>query len=182
MARILIVNSSPRKDSNTRALAARAAEAAAKNGHDVETVEIGRAKISPCIGCETCHAKTPGKCVFDDDMTGLYAKLAQAEAIVLSSPIYYFTINAQMKLFLDRCYAVGVEVFRNKRVGAIFAYGDVDPVKSGCVNAIRTLQDICAYMPCQWIGALYGTAWDEGEAANNQELLEAADEFGAALA
>lgn len=181
MASVLIVNSSPRANSNTRAIAARATAAAQKNGHEVETVEIGKAKINPCIGCEVCHTKTPGKCVFQDAMGEHLAKLARAEIVIFASPIYYFTMNAQMKTFLDRCYSGGVEVFQGKRVGAIFAYGDVDPLKSGCVNAIRTLQGICEYIPCQWLGAVYGAAMEEGEAEGNAELMKMADEFGAAL-
>lgn len=181
MGNVLIINSSPRKNSNSRALSERVAAAAANNGHEVRTVDVGRAKIHPCTGCETCHGKTPGKCVFDDDMTEMYAHLDWAGIIVFSSPIYYFTVNAQMKLFLDRCYAVGVEAFKDKRVAGVFVYGDVDPVKSGCVNAIRMFQDICAYIPAKWVGAVYGTAMEEGEAVKDEELLKAAEEFGAAL-
>lgn len=181
MSTILIVNSSPRKNSNTRALAARAAAAAAEKGHEVETVEIGREKINPCIGCETCHTRTPGKCVFDDAMTDFYTKIAKADVIVFSGPIYYFAVSAQTKVFLDRTYAIGPEAFAGKRVGAIFAYGDDDPVKSGCVNAIRMFQDICAYTGATWAGALYGTAMEEGEVADNPGLLALAGEYGAAL-
>lgn len=181
MANILVINSSPRTNSNTRVVVARVAAAAKQNGHVIEIIEIGKAKINPCIGCEVCHEKTPGKCVFPDVMSECHAKLASAEIIIFAGPIYYFTMNAQMKAFLDRCYAIGVEPFKGKRVGAIFVYGDVDPVKSGCVNAIRTFQDICAYIPCQWLGAVYGTAWEEGDAEKNEELLRLADEYGAAL-
>lgn len=181
MANILIINSSARNKNNTRILAAAAAEAAEKNGHAVTTIDVGRADIKPCVGCEGCHQGSGGPCVIDDAMTAFYPEVTRAEVIVFSAPIYYFSINAQAKAFLDRCYSLGVEAFRGKRVGAIFAYGDEDPVKSGCINAIRMFQDICAYASAQWLGAVYGTAWEEGEAGDNAELLEKARAFGAAL-
>lgn len=181
MARILVINSSPRANSNTRALAAALAEGAEGKGHSIKTVEIGKTSIRPCIGCETCHGKTPGKCVYDDAMTGLLDEMASADAVVFSSPVYYFTINAQMKLFIDRTYAAGAGLFKGKKIAAVFAYGDVDPVKSGCVNAIRMFQDICAYVEADWAGAVYGTAWDEGDVKNNPALLLEAREFGSAL-
>lgn len=180
MSNILIINSSPRNDSNTRLMAAMVAEGAGKNGHAVTTIEIGKADIHPCIGCKACKVN-PGKCVFDDAMTVFYVELQKADTIIFASPIYYFNINAQAKLFLDRTYALGVDAFENKRIGAVFAYGDVDPVKSGCINALRTFQDICAFVSAKWVGAVYGSAWEKGDAAKNPELLKMAVEFGETL-
>lgn len=180
MAKILIVNSSPRGDSNSRLMAAKVAESAGKNGHDVTTIDVGKAQIHPCIGCESCH-KTPGKCVFDDAMTSFYPLVQQADTLIFSSPIYYFNINSHMKLFLDRTYALRESGLHGKRVDAVFAYGDDDPVKSGCINAIRTFQDICAYVSAAWIGVVYGSAYERGDAAKNPELLKMAEEFGAKL-
>lgn len=181
MAKVLIVNSSSRGKSNSRAMSAKVAEGAARNGHSVTAIDVGNAQIHPCTGCEACR-KNPGKCVFDDAMTELYPKVAEAEVLIFCSPIYYFHVNAQMKTFLDRTYALGEGGLKNKRVGGVFAYGDVDPVKSGCINAIRTFQDICAFVSAEWIGAAYGTAWEQGDADNDSALLAAAEEFGKSIA
>lgn len=182
MAKVLVINSSPRKNSNTRRLAAKAAEGAARAGHSVKTIEIGRESIHPCVGCETCHEKTPGKCVFDDAMTKFYPEVLSADIILFSSPVYYFTINSQAKLFIDRTYALGLEGFGGKRIGGIFAFGGDDAVDSGCVNAIRMFQDICSYVNAKWIGAVYGSLWKEGTADKNPDLLKMAEEFGVKLA
>lgn len=181
MSTILIINSSARKDSNTRLLADRVAKGATKAGHTVKTIEVGNASIHPCVGCETCHGKTPGKCIFNDDMTAFYADIAEADTLIFSSPIYFFTVNAQTKLFIDRTYALGMEGLAGKQFGAVFAYGGEDAVDSGCINAIRMFQDICAFIPAKWVGAVYGTAWQEGDAGKNPELLNKAEEYGAGL-
>lgn len=181
MAKILFINSSPRKRSNSRTLAAKVAEGAARKGHSPKTIEIGRAKIQPCIGCEACQADN-GRCVIKDDMVGIYPDFKEADIIIFSSPIYFFTINGQMKVFLDRTFAAGA-AYKGKRIGGVFTYGDVDPVRSGCINAIRTFQDLCAseYTGAKWIGAVYGTLMEQGAADDAPDLLKAAEEFGESL-
>lgn len=181
MASILVVNGSARKNSNSRALSAKVADEAARAGHTVKTVEIGTAAIHPCIGCDTCRDKAPGHCVFTDDMTPLYADVQAADIVIYAGPIYYFTVNAQTKLFLDRLYALGDKAYAGKQVGAVFAFEGEDPMDSGCVNAIRMFQDICAYTKARWIGAVYGSVWKQGEAADNAALLRKAEEYGREL-
>lgn len=178
MANILVVNGSARADSNSRILSSKVAEEAAKAGHSVKTVEIGKASIHPCTGCDACQEKTPGKCVFTDDMTPLYSEVRNADVIVFAGPIYYFTVSAQIKLFIDRLYALGNDGFAGRRIGAVFAFEGEDPMDSGAVNAIRMFQDICAYTKATWIGAVYGSAWKQGEAATKPGLLEKAAAFG----
>lgn len=182
LTKILIINSSPRKQSNSRILAAKVAEGATRKGHSVKTIEIGRANIRPCMACGTCQ-KNPGKCIIKDDMAGFYCNLAEADILIFSSPIYFYSINGQMKVFLDRTYPLVPGIFRNKRIGGVFVYGDVDPVKSGCINAIRMFQDLDngEHIGVKWIGAVYGSLREQGEAENAHELLNAAKKFGESL-
>ncbi len=180
MAKILIVNSSARVKGNSRALSAKVAEGATKAGHAVKTVEIGTMPIKPCIGCETCQTTKPGECVFKDDMSALYPEIVSADILILSSPIYFFSMNGQMKQFMDRLYPL-MESFKSKKIGAVFSYGDDDPVLSGAVNAVRILQDICRYLGIPWIGAMYGTVHELGAIDHAPELLVKAEAFGAAL-
>ena len=181
MAQVFIINSSPRRHSNSRILAANVAEGAESNGHTVKTIEIGRANIRPCIGCYACQKNQNG-CVFKDDMTDFYIDLLDAEILIFSSPIYYYNMNGQMKVFLDRTYAILNEL-GNKKFGGVFTYGDIDPFKSVCINAIRTLQHFNVYDPAKWgwVGAVYGSVFDEGAALNQSELLLSARKFGESL-
>lgn len=179
MANILIVNSSGRKKGNSHALAAKAAEGAAKSGHAVKTLEIGTMPIKPCIGCESCQSN-PGKCVLNDELSAHYQDVLDADILILSSPIYFFSMNGQMKTFMDRLYPL-MHAFAGKKIGAVFSYGDDDPVKSGCVNAIRILQDVCRYVGIEWLGAFYGTLHELGASDNAPELLRRAEEYGAGL-
>lgn len=190
MAKVLIVNGSGRPDSNTRLLAARVAAGAHEKDHAVETVDIGSMDIKPCRGCEACisPAAGGGGCVVQDDMRALYPMVKAADVIILSSPVYWFNLCGQIKQFIDRCFAVaadrgpdGRSPFAAKKIGAVLVYGDTDPFNSGCVNALRCLQDICSYTGAAWAGAVYGSAYGEGEIADNALLMEQAKEYGLGL-
>ena len=188
MGKVLIVNGSCRGKSNSGALALRAAEGAEKAGNEVNVIEIGRLRIEPCRGCLHCLKPNVPSCIIKDDMQQFYPMLREADGILFASPIYWFTMCGQTKQFIDRCFAVAVNpdpdgqsLFAGKRIAAAFAYGDTDPLNSGCVNAVRTFQDICAYTGAVWLGAVYGQANEPGEMLGNAELLRRAKELGAKL-
>lgn len=187
MSKVLIVSGSARRNSNTRILAEATAEGARLRNHEVSLVEIGAMSIGPCRGCEACHQPKSGGCVVDDDMRQLYPKVTEADILIFASPIYWFNMCGQIKQFLDRLYAVAVGTGADesplaaKKIGAIFVYGDVDPVKSGCINAIRCFQDICAYSGATWLPAIYGSAMEGGEIGSNTELIARAKVYGEEL-
>jgi multimeric flavodoxin WrbA len=114
----------------------------------------------------------------------LYPKLQAADAIVIASPIYWFTMSAQTKLFIDRWYALESpqgNVLKGKQFGILLTYGDTDPYSSGAINAIRTFQDMMRYIGGQIAGIVYGTAMDIGDVAKQPELMERAFMLGQKL-
>ena len=70
--------------------------------HNIEIVNISKAKIDHCHGCFACWTKTPGKCVIKDDMEGFIEQYIKADLIVWSFPLYYFGMPSKIKAFLDR--------------------------------------------------------------------------------
>jgi len=184
MAKIVFITSSWRKRSNSSWLAARAAEAAEKNGHAVTVVDIARLNIGPCRACMGCRENREGRCVLPDDMGRFYPMLEEADVLIFTSPVYWFNLCGQIKQFIDRCYALGGKephCFSQKKLGLVLAHEGDDPYDSGGINAIRSIQDTCSYLGATFAGALYGCANDEGEAAKSPALLEKAREFGASL-
>ncbi|MBL6971320.1 MAG: NAD(P)H-dependent oxidoreductase, partial [Desulfobacterales bacterium] len=71
-------------------------------GAEIEYIKLKDMKINPCTGCFTCWTKTPGECIFQDDMTDLRLKYRKADLIVFASPLYIFSVTGIMKNFLDR--------------------------------------------------------------------------------
>jgi multimeric flavodoxin WrbA len=185
---VLVLNGSPRRNGNTAFLAGKLTEGVRETHPDaqIEVVNLAFMKIAGCRACDACRRedRIGQYCVFKDDMAGLYEKVLQAGAIVIASPIYWFTITAQAKLFLDRLYGLWLErtnAFQDKAIAAILIYGDVDPYISGAINAIRMIEDICRYSKAKPAGIVYGTANDIGDAEKNRELIDKATMLGKAL-
>jgi len=131
--KIIAFNGSPARDSNTDLLTRQVMDGAAENGFESEHVYLNDLKILPCQAC----GKSPGDnlCFFEDDLYPYLHKFAQADIVVISSPIYFDTVSAQCKLLIDRCncfkplegYQSGDFHFRKldlkKRLGIIILVG-----------------------------------------------------------
>ncbi len=183
-AKVLILMGSPRKEGNSTALARQVAAGAEATGAEVESFSLHTMEIKPCQACEACQEATGKDCVIDDDMQILYPKLRQTHALVIASPIYWFTMSAQTKTFMDRCYAlIGPQGYdlAQKRIGIVLTYGDSDPFTSGAINALRTFQDAFRYVGAEIVGMIYGSASEPGEIKANQDLMESAYELGKQL-
>lgn len=104
MKNILVVVGSGQKKGNTNQLADAFIEGATAGGHTVTKVFLGDKVINGCNGCEAC--RTIKKCVQKDDMEAVYPLLQTADTIILASPLYFWTISARLKAFLERFYAI----------------------------------------------------------------------------
>jgi multimeric flavodoxin WrbA len=182
--KVLVLLGSPRKKGNSAILADQIAKGAKAVGARVETLFIHGMKIAPCKSCYACQKPNSKGCSIKDDMQEVYKKLREADAWVIASPVYWFTVSAQTKLWMDRCFALlpyAKEVFADKRIAIAMSYGDNDPFKSGCVNALRTFQDAYGYVQACIVGMVYGSAMDAGEIRKNEALMKEAEDIGAQL-
>jgi multimeric flavodoxin WrbA len=183
--RIVIVKGSPRRGGNSTALAEQVAAGAQAAGAQVESFTLHQMEINPCDACEACQGEPYGGCIINDDMQLIYPKLREADALVIASPIYWFTVAAQTKLFMDRCYGL-VDAdgwaLHGKQIGIVLTYGDSDPYNSGAINAIRTFQDAFRYVGAEIAGLVYGSASDPGEIRGNEMVMKEAYELGRRLA
>jgi putative sterol carrier protein/putative NADPH-quinone reductase len=115
--KILALNSSPRSGdrSKTAFMLNPLLEGMREAGAQVEMVELRKKTIRNCSGCFSCWTKTPGVCIHKDDMTSeLFPKWLEADLVVYASPLYHFTVNAEMKTFIERTLPVLQPFFRNK--------------------------------------------------------------------
>jgi multimeric flavodoxin WrbA len=184
--KVFVAMGSPRKDGNSATLAKQVAAGAEAAGAEVESFYLHSLDIQPCTACDACREDTARDCVIEDDMQALYQKLRRADALVIASPVYWFTVSAQTKAFMDRWYAFGnpqekYGPFSGKRIGIVLTYADNDPFASGAVNALRTFQDAFNYVGAEIIGMIYGCASEAGEIENNRDLMENAYELGKRL-
>jgi multimeric flavodoxin WrbA len=103
--KVLVLSASARKNGNSDLLCGEFIKGAEEAGHGAEKIYIRDKKINGCIGCFVCQKNSDG-CVQKDDMDEIYNKMTAADVIVLVSPVYFYTFNAQMKAALDRTIAL----------------------------------------------------------------------------
>ncbi|MBR1600565.1 MAG: flavodoxin family protein [Alphaproteobacteria bacterium] len=100
--KVLIISSSFRLQSNSDILAHEAQRGALDAGNDVEFVNLKGKNINPCLGCMACQKTL--RCVQNDDMSKLISKVRNADVLIFATPIYFYEMCGQLKMFLDRCY------------------------------------------------------------------------------
>lgn len=159
--KVLIISASPRKGGNSDALCDQFLLGAKEAGHNVEKVFLRDHKINYCLGCGVCN--NTHVCVQKDDMKNLLEKMVNADVIVLATPVYFYTMDAQLKTFIDRCVSRYTEI-SNKEIYFIVAAADTN--KDNLAPAIEGLRGFTrdCLEGSKEKGIIYGTgAWQVGE-------------------
>ena len=102
--KVLGIMGSPRIGGNTDLLLDEALKGAQSSGAETEKITIDRLKITPCK--EIYHCLEDGTCPLKDEMTPLYDKLLAADAVIIATPIFFYTVSAQLMAFISRCQAL----------------------------------------------------------------------------
>ena len=170
---ILVLNGSPRPDGNTAAMVAAFVEGAHENGHNITVVPVCQKKIAGCLACEYCHTKGEGKCIQQDDMQEIYPVLAEAEMIVLASPIYYHSLTGQLQCAINRIYALD-KPKKLKKAALILSSGD-EKVYDGAIFEYQN--SFLNYLKLENMGIF--TAFDKQN--KSEEKLNELREFGRSL-
>lgn len=168
---VLIISASPRKGGNSDTLCEQFGKGAEEAGSRVEKIRLCEMNIDYCSACYAC--KKTGHCVKQDDMETVLSKMRKADVIVLATPVYFYTMCAQMKTMIDRTLGgaqrPGLE---NKMFYLIATAAD------GKAAMERTIDGMRGYLEClpgaKEMGVIYGAgAWQIGDIQRNSALLEA---------
>lgn len=133
-----------KKNGNTDKLAKRFAEGALSAGHAVNTEYLFDKDIHGCIDCQTCQ-KNGGVCVWQDDVPEILDKLIASDIVVFASPVYFFSISAQLKMFMDRAYAKMIQISDKKCYLLTTAAG---PSSDYANNFQRVAEPILGWLNC----------------------------------
>ncbi len=171
MKNVLIISASPRKNGNSDILCDRFAQGAQERGHRTEKVFLASMNIGYCRGCGVCNGTS--RCVQKDDMAEILDKMVNADVIVLATPVYFYSMDGQMKTFIDRTVPRYTEI-RNKDFYFIMTAADTE--KS---NLRRTMEAFRGFTAdclngAREAGIVYGTgAWQAGEIRSTEAYDEA---------
>ena len=103
--KIVVITGSPRKNGNSFAMTQAFIDAAEAKGHTITRFDAAMKKIGGCHACETCFS-TGKPCSFDDDFNAIAPAILEADVIVFTMPVYWYSIPAQIKGVIDRIYSL----------------------------------------------------------------------------
>ena len=104
MKKVIVISTSLRRGSNSDMLADKFAEGATSAGNEVEKISLVGKDIQFCKGYFGCQKL--GRCIINDDVNGIMAKVMEADVVVWATPIYYYEMSGQMKTLIDRMNAM----------------------------------------------------------------------------
>lgn len=169
--KILILSGSPRKGGNSDLLCDAFLKGAKEAGHEVEKIRVSEKKIGYCKACYYC-TKHDGACVIQDDMADVMQKIIDADVLVLASPVYFYSIDAQLKALIDRTVCRWTEV-RNKDFYYIATAAEQGNAALECtIQCMRGFAD-CVNSATEK-GAIYaGGFYEAGEIKDSQYMQQA---------
>ena len=109
MKKIVILNGAGKKNGNTASLIKAFREGAEAVGNTVTEFYLQTMNIKGCMDCQGCARKLvgdPQPCVQKDDMQQIYDAFNACDVVVFATPVYWFTISGQLKMAVDRLYAI----------------------------------------------------------------------------
>ncbi len=168
--KILILSGSPRKGGNSDLLCDEFMKGAMEAGHHVEKIRVQEKKIAYCVACYACVDK--GICAIQDDMAEIMQKMIDCDVMVLASPVYFYSIDAQLKAVIDRSVCRWTEV-KNKEFYYIATCADAEKE-----SVETTLACFRGYADCVEgaveKGVIYGTGvYQAGEVKGTKAMQEA---------
>lgn len=171
--KILILSGSPRKNGNSDYLCEKFFEGAKDAGHDVEKIFISAKKIAYCRACYACQKI--GKCAINDDMAEILQKIIDADVLVFASPVYFYSINAQIKTVLDRTVARWTEI-KDKEFYYILTAAEGRDIMERAVECFRGFAD--CFKGSQEKGVLCAHGLYEKDAAKTSDFVNVAYDMG----
>lgn len=182
--KILGIMGSPRVGGNSDILLSEALAGAKEAGAEVEKIILDRKNISGCRDCKKCNSS--GHCVIKDDMPEIQKKILEADAIIHSVPVYFFSMTAQMKAYLDRWCAlfdagwrlqkVHYSWMKGKGIGLITVCGD--PNIHAADHIVHSFKSTAEMTRLKWLGTVMASAVDKGDAIKDETAVKQAFELG----
>jgi multimeric flavodoxin WrbA len=168
---VLVLSASPRIGGNSDTLCDQFIKGAEVAGNTVEKIYVHNQTIGYCMACYAC--KATGACIQKDAMSAILDKMVAADVIVLATPVYFYTMDGQLKTLIDRTLPRYTKI-RNKEVYFIAT------AAAGKASMERTMDGLRGFTDClpgaKIRGLIYGAgAWQKGDIQGNKAMEEALD-------
>lgn len=172
---VLILSGSPRKGGNSDLLCDEFLRGAQEAGNQVEKIFLRSRKIATCNACYFCK-RSGGQCAIRDDMAEVLDKMQAADVIVMASPVYFYSIDAQMKAVIDRSVARWTDIPNKEFYYIMTAAEDSEDVMDCTLECFR------GFARClngaREMGVIYGKGVYEAGAIQGTPAMKEAYEMG----
>ena len=164
-------SASPRKGGNSELLCDQFMLGAKEAGNQIEKVSLRDKNINYCIACDICR-NNGGICDQDDEMVEVLDKMIAADVIVMATPIYFYTMNAQMKTLIDRTYSRYTEISNKDFYFIVTAAVTRKQALERTIEGFRGFTSVLNGPKEK--GIIYGTgAWNIGDIKGSSAMIEA---------
>jgi multimeric flavodoxin WrbA len=182
--KVLGIMGSPRIGGNSDLLLDQALAGVGEAGGEVEKIVLVKKNISGCYDCKKCNET--GICAVKDDMPEIHQKILEAQVLIHSVPVYFWSMTGQMKVYLDRWCALFDANWRwhkayfpkmkGKGIGLITVCGDPDVQTADPI--VHSFKNTADFTQMKWIGAVMASATEKGDIAQNEKALKEAFDLG----
>ena len=171
----LIFSGSPRKRGNSDLLSDEFIRGANESGNETEKIFLRDKKVNYCTGCMVClYSKKP--CPQKDDMADILDKIIASDVIVMATPVYFYTMDAQMKTLIDRCCSRSTEITGKEFYFIMTAHDSEKSATNGTLEGFRYFLS-CLTNPIEK-GTVHGIGlYDIGD-VKGSKLMEVSYEMG----
>ncbi len=174
MKKVLVISSSPRKGGNSDLLCDEFIRGASDVGNEVEKIRLAEKNVGFCKACYACQKL--GKCFQNDDANEIIEKMLSADVIVLATPVYFYSMDAQLKALIDRCFSRWSDFarFKGTEFWLVVTAGDEHhEMMSATLAGLRGFMRDCMEGSVER-GVLYGTgAYEKGSVRSLPVFKEA---------
>lgn len=178
MKKIIVLNGSPRKNGNTLCAVAHLLKGMEKKGcFEVTEVNLTTEALRPCLACDACK-KNGGTCATDKASAELMEKVCASDVIVLATPVYWWGMSAQLKTVIDKFYSKSDIMGPMEKKIILVAVGAA-PVDDPQYDLIQQqIQFICAHSNWKLVSYIKASAFEAGELANQNDILQQIEKQG----
>lgn len=169
--KVLILSATPRKGGNSEILCEEFERGAKEAGNTVELIRLREQDIRYCTGCGVCNSTH--RCVQKDGMARILDKMVSVDAIVLATPVYFYTMDAQLKTLIDRTVPRYLEISSKDFYFIVTAADTQQSNLERTVEGLRGFTAECLEGAAEK-GVIYGSgAWQKGEIRQTPAMIEA---------
>lgn len=174
--KVLGIVCSPRVHSNSEILMRQALKSAADAGAETEMFAVaGKKHMLPCSECRKCaKPEESGLCVLKDDLTPLFDKILEADGIIFSTPIFFWSVSAQAKMVIDRTYGLNRKKKLRNKVGAAL----VVATRIGHTGGLIVFSNYFNLQRMVYAGSATGFAGEKGAVLQDERAMAEAKAVG----